>query len=326
MHKTQLNFLIMSFLLIGLLGNVLAEEIVTASPTLYNEKSVELTTETENNVILPKARKVGSFGDFADRMRLAFTFNQEKKIERSLEMAEKRLAEIEALAEENPEKAEQSRERYEFFLGKAEQTAEKMENKKEGENASKEHVRNIVNAQKRLEEHKAKANGIYNRALTNMQENNASSEKIDKLEEIYQKVNERNAEFEEKIIAKKENAKTTYKVKSEKSDDDLNAEWTEMEKDLIKIKENRQIKEQETKRHLEQIRTEERNKLRNQLRENTNLSQEEKEMIQNRLIKVNKKMIQNQEMIPQINVIDSDIDEQEMEENNDETGNGNINS
>ena len=44
--------------------------------------------------------------------------------------------------------------------------------------------------------------------------NNASPEKIERLEDIYQKVNTRNDEFETKILSQKENAKTAYKIKA----------------------------------------------------------------------------------------------------------------
>ena len=68
----------------------------------------------------------GSDTGFFSRLRLAFTFNQEKKIERSLGIAEAYYAEAEKVANENPEEAQRLMAQYEKFSGKAETTLNKL--------------------------------------------------------------------------------------------------------------------------------------------------------------------------------------------------------
>jgi len=191
---------------------------------------VVVAEEHDTEIELPEAKKIGFFGNSFDNLRLAFTFNQEKRIERALAMAEKRLAEAEALADEDPEAAERARERYEAFLEKAEKAMEKIAEKQANNpEESREGLTKLVRAENRLEAHKEKAEAIYLRTLERLQDNNASEERIAKLEEIYAKVNERLDNVEEKQLARRESAKERHKTLSGETDAEVDADIEEIE-------------------------------------------------------------------------------------------------
>ena len=201
----------MVFLIVGTLGFVVADE------------------ESEEYE-LPEAREIGFFENMFDNVGLAFTFNRERKIQRALELAEKRLAEAEALAEDDPEAAERAQERYSEFVAKAEEALEEIsEANAEDENLSIEEMERIARIQNQFEEHREHTARIYTRALERFEENNASDEKIERFESFYERSSERSDEMEDRIIQRKESAMTKYKVLAEKSDEELEEIFADIE-------------------------------------------------------------------------------------------------
>ena len=201
----------MVFLIVGTLGFVVADE------------------ESEEYE-LPEAREIGFFENMFDNVGLAFTFNRERKIQRALELAEKRLAEAEALAEDDPEAAERAQERYSEFVAKAEEALEEIsEANAEDENLSIEEMEKIARIQNQFEEHREHTARIYTRALGRFEENGASDEKIERFESFYESASERSDEMENKIIQRKESAMTKYKVLAEKSDEELEEIFADIE-------------------------------------------------------------------------------------------------
>jgi len=153
--KKLSSMFMMALLLFGSLGSVIAADDQSTS------KSVSKT-------------KVGYFEDLFDRVLLALTFNEEKKAERSLKMADKRLREIENFAGEDSEKLKKSQERYNTLVLKAEGSLEKLEVAGEDTRAS--------NVRKMFEFHDLKADAIYTRISDNLEENGANSAQIQELE------------------------------------------------------------------------------------------------------------------------------------------------
>ncbi|MCK5342292.1 MAG: hypothetical protein KAR20_02745, partial [Candidatus Heimdallarchaeota archaeon] len=136
--------------------------------------------DDSEEVEIPEAREVGFFEDVFDRVGFAFIFNRERKIERALDLAEKRLAEAEAFAEEDPEKAERAQKRYDAFVAKAEEVLEKIEVQKSDDgNRSIRDMGMIARIQNKFERHREHTDEIYIRALERFRENNASEEKIE---------------------------------------------------------------------------------------------------------------------------------------------------
>ena len=180
---------------------------------------------------LPEAKKIGFFENMFDNMGYAFIFNKEKKIQRALELAEKRLAEAEILAEENPERLERTQERYSDFIEKAKEALEKISDAKaENEDISIENMEKIARIQNQFERHREHIDMIYNRALERFDANNASEEKLARFDMFRKRALNHSNEMEAKIIAKRETAIKRHKVLAEKSDEELE----DMVKDIEK--------------------------------------------------------------------------------------------
>ncbi len=204
--KKITSLFVMAFLLVGTLGFVVAEESV-----------------------VPEAKKIGFFEDRMDRIRLAFTFNKETKIERALVMAEKRLAEAEVLIDEDSEAYDRVQARYNELVAKAEEILEGIESGAEDENSSVENMEKIARIQNRFEKHRDQADEIYTRARERFEENNASEEKLARFEGFHERAFNRSYVMEEHIIEKKDNAVLKHKVLSEMGDEELEELLEEIE-------------------------------------------------------------------------------------------------
>lgn len=198
--KKTISLLVMLFLVVGVLGFVAAED-------------------SEDAIIQP--RKVGFFENQLDKLQLAFTFNKEAKINKVLEMAEKRLAEAELLADEDPEAYEEAQELYDELLAEAEEILAEVESEDGNENQSVEYISKITRIQNRFEAHEGHVDEVYTRALERFEANNASDEKIARFEMFYDRALNKSGKVEEKILEKREVAIKEYKSLSEMSDEEL---------------------------------------------------------------------------------------------------------
>jgi len=196
--KNIISLFMMAFLVIGTLGFVVAED----------------------SDVVPVAKKIGFFENSLDRIKLAFTFNKEVRIERTLDMAEKRLAEAELLAEENPEAYDLAQERYDNLIARAEEDLAAIESGDDAE-TSEEDLAMIARIQNRFELHNDVADEIYIRARERFEMNNASDEKLERFEMFYERTSERNALMQGKVIAKREAAIEMHKEMSNMSDEEL---------------------------------------------------------------------------------------------------------
>ncbi|MCK4649710.1 hypothetical protein KAT36_00615 [Candidatus Pacearchaeota archaeon] len=221
MRKISILFL-MTFLIVGTFSFVAADDV-------------------NSEIEIPEAKKVGFFENAFDQMRLAFTFNKEKKIERVLSMAEKRLAEAEAMADENPEKAERAREIYDKLVSRAEEIFEKMESNTDGINGSVSDMERIARIQDKFERHREHTDEIYTRALERFEANNASDEKIERFEMFYDHALNRSYKMEEMILDRQENIMNKHKILSEMSDEELENLFKKIKEDegLVRAREER---------------------------------------------------------------------------------------
>lgn len=270
MKKTNNLFLIM-LLLVGTLGFVVADE------------------EEESDI--PEAKKVGFFEDRMDRIKFAFTFNKEKKIERALTMAEKRLAEAEVLAEEDPEAYERAQERYDELVARAEEILEDMESEAEDAEDSVENIERVARIQNKFERHRSHADEIYTRARERFEANNASDEKLERFEMFHERALNRSYKMEERILERRENIIQKHKTLTEMDDEEL-------EELLVKIEDDEGLKAAREKRvelaeirveKLEQI-GEKRLEMARERLNNADLSEEEKAKIRERLEDVEMKL------------------------------------
>ena len=116
--KNLLKITLLSFGLIFALGfAVLAQDIELPDPGLTPDSPFYF------------------FDTLWEKINLVFTFNPEKKIEKSLRFAEEKIAEVKVMADENKGEAlEKASERYQEYLGTANQGLEELKTKgKDGE-------------------------------------------------------------------------------------------------------------------------------------------------------------------------------------------------
>ncbi|MCH7850686.1 MAG: hypothetical protein IH845_03530 [Nanoarchaeota archaeon] len=248
--------------------------------------SVVLADDSE---IIPDEDETSAIGNSIDKIRLSFTFNSEKKIKRALEFAEKRLAEAEALEDENPEKAAKARQRYESFVEKAEIALEKIENAgSDSEEESEEDIGRMARIQERFEEHREKASAIHARRLERLENQNATEEKINRVNERYDSLVKRMDAREERVLNRFERARNTHKRLAEKSDEEIEDIIEEIE-DKEGITESRLKRIERTEIRIERFSgLRDRDIARLQERFNSaNLTEEEKTLIQEKIDRFN---------------------------------------
>jgi hypothetical protein len=280
--KKILGMFLMAFIMFGMMSGVLAQEDATTSEELE----------------LPEPKEIGAWNGFRDRMRLAFTFNKEKKVDLALELAEKRLAHIEALNGIDPEAAEKAMERYEALLLQAEEYAAKLEEAKaKNPNQSLSGIEKMIRAQDRIEMHRERAEAMHLRALEHLEAENASEEKVAKFEEFYARELEKLNEIESKFLEKKENAKVKYKAVSGENESEVQNKFREIEgqQGLLKHREERRVRDEERLERYTGIK--ERNIDRFEMMlENINLTEEQRIVLEAN-IQRQKAQIENHEML-----------------------------
>jgi len=256
--KNIISLFLMAFLIIGTLGFVVA---------------------ADGDV--PEPRRIGFFETSMDQLRVAFTFNKEVKIEKTLEIAEKRLAEAELLAEEDPEAYEEAQARYAGLVANAEEILADIES---GDNST-EGLEQIARIQNRFEKHRDQADEIYARARERFEMNNASEEKLERFEMFHERALERSELMEEKAIAKREMIVEKHEELSSMSEDEREAFFEE-----INEREGLTADREERQERLE-VRTQEAIQNRERMLEETrarlgesDLSAEERLMIKNKIL------------------------------------------
>lgn len=201
---------VMMFLLVGTLGFVVADE---------TPLDKDQTGQADDAV--PEPKKIGFFKNQMFKLNLAFTFNKERKIDKVLEMAERRLAEAELLAEEDPEAYVRAQERYDDLVARAEEILSKIGDGDGDENKSIGYMEKVARIQNKFERHRDHADEIYARALERFAANNASDEKIARFEMFHERALNRSDQMEARILEKRENAIRKHKALSEMSDSEL---------------------------------------------------------------------------------------------------------
>jgi len=192
-------------LMFSLMGTaVLAKENTVGSKTLEvsNDKS-----QTSTSV-------------FWDKVRLAFTSNNEKKAEINLKIADKRAEKAGQLLEENmTEEAQKYVEKHDKAINDSEENFDKI-----ATNGDNESVLNALKAtvkmQYLLDLHKEKFvtvhSGILERQSERMDEN-----KLNHLEGAFSKIENKSGEAEARIAQKQENLIARYKVLTGASDEEV---------------------------------------------------------------------------------------------------------
>jgi len=257
-----INLVLMVFLMIGVLGFVTAE---------YED-------------VVPEPERVGFFSNQMFKMKMVFTFDKEKKIDLALGMAERRLAEAELLASEDPEAYAVAQERYDELIARAERILEEIESGAEDVNSSVDRIGKIARIQNQFERHRDHADEIYGRALERFDANNASAEKLERFEIFHDRALNRSYVFEKKILERKENTLKKHKALSEASDEELETLIADIESNEG-LTQAREIRMEQARERIVKLRDRDSQKV-EQMRarlENADMSEAQKEQLRQRV-------------------------------------------
>jgi len=184
-------------------------------------------------------------GVFWDKVQRAFTFNKEKKSEISLRIADKHALRAGKLVEKGDRvKSLESIEEHGKEVEKAEEHFDDVATDGDEESV-KRALRATVRMQERLQIHKEKFIAVHSRILER-QSDRISKERLDNLNEIFSKVEDRTAEAEARIAQKQENLIARYKVLTGATDEEVEALMEEFRAEFAEMREKRieRIREQ----------------------------------------------------------------------------------
>ena len=162
-----------------------------------------------------------------ERISLALTFNKAKRSEKALKQAQERLMELKQLElEGDAEKLrERARENYAKALGKVEDEVEELESTDD----STENYEELAKMQRGMMSLSERSEAIKNAILERHGEN-MTEEQIAHLEEVFNKIQEKRSEVEQKIEDKKEAAKIRYKASSGANDYETEDEFEDIDR------------------------------------------------------------------------------------------------
>ncbi len=180
--------------------------------------------DTEDEIITPKS--YGPFSRFFDNVNLFFTYNQEKKAVKALEIADKKLSHI-LYDLENKGSDEEYSEEYERAMKTVEKALEKIETNGKVEN-SKAALSNLSKIEERIENHYQKVVMVKERILERQREK-MTEEQIEHLESVFSNITQRFQNMEDQFVQKRERALLKYKAMSGKNDSEIDEELEEID-------------------------------------------------------------------------------------------------
>lgn len=207
MKAKVLSIFVMAFLAMSFMVGIVAAE---------NDSTI--STKGSVNV-----DDLDSSGIFWNQFQRAFTFNKQKKAEISLKIAEKRMAKVVKLAKEGKqEKAEKEAEEHKQELEKTEEYINEVEVNGD-ENETGKSLVAIAALNHKMSSHKEKVSAIH-KAILEQQADKLSEEQLAHLTKVFEMIESKLEESEEKVLQKQENMRIKYKLQSGKTDKEVEEE------------------------------------------------------------------------------------------------------
>ncbi|HOI19279.1 MAG TPA: hypothetical protein PLX15_05470 [Candidatus Woesearchaeota archaeon] len=178
--------------------------------------SIESIEDVEENIIIPK--KYGAFNRFFDNLALTFTFNQEKRAIKALEIADKKISNILNDLETKETNQDFSKD-YQKTIQTFENALQKIENNGNIEN-SKNTLSNLSKIEQRVQTHYQKVATVKEIILERQRERMTPNQ-IEHLEGVFGKITNRYEAMENKFNEKRENTILKYKALSGKDDNQI---------------------------------------------------------------------------------------------------------
>lgn len=185
-------------------------------------------------VVAQETEQVGTTPDSAlyglklgwEKFKLAFTMNQEKKAAKELELAQKRLAEANVMAERgNLKGLERAQAEHDRLLERAQQRISKLDGADNAEKA-KEAIGKLVGLQRAIEVHEGNIERLKDIASSG----NLTEEQLAKVNEMIAKMEDNTAKLKETEEKKKDNFKVKIKAVTNQSNDEIDEIVEDIEK------------------------------------------------------------------------------------------------
>ena len=214
---------IMALVFVSLIAfSAIAEE--TEDPTTSPTNDIAITTTQEYPEL---AKEPGITPDMPvryglklgwERASLAFTLNKQRKAEKNLELAEKRLIEMKKMLEKGKiEQAEKLRERYENRIEKSEEILAEL--KEDGkEEVIIENIKKNIKLQLKIGRNEA----VIEALKDYLEEKNLTEERREKAEDILEKLSNRTEKLKEKAEEREEKVKDRLRAVTNKNESEIN--------------------------------------------------------------------------------------------------------
>ena len=196
--------------------------LVLAAPALAEEHAAQAEAQAEVRAGITPASPLYGLATAWERVQLSFVRNPERRAERALSLADKKIAEIEVLAERGEiQRAERAEQRYEELLEQATQAIERLEEADSYEDAQtrlEASSRARANLQVRLERVVETHERILERQADRM-----SEQQLERLEQAFARANNAALQADARFEESQERVKTRTKVLGNLSDEEADA-------------------------------------------------------------------------------------------------------
>ena len=192
-------------------------EIVEINVSEIVEINVSETFELEEDAGIGPGSRMYWFDNMGDRIRFAFAFGNVKKAQVGLEIAEEKLAEIEALEDADPALLDKARARYEQYIERATSHMEKVEARTE--NKTGDAVERLEQMRNRLELHHGKAVQTKMRILARNAEN-MTDEQLEQLEDVFGRIENRTLKSKKQLDQKEDRLKSIYQLRTNTTEEE----------------------------------------------------------------------------------------------------------
>lgn len=304
MKKQTINVLIMVLLLVGMSGFISAVNNVSLNSTMNDTRSNINTTSnatmSNTNITVNNSASSnisvgalpGSFFYGLDKgisnLRLALMFNQEKKAQLALKIAQKRLAEAQILAQRGKyNRSLQAEKAHKKIMKKAEKAIIKM-NQEGNANKTFRDLQKITRMQAQLENHLRLISQMKMQLLSQKGQN-LTQEQLNQLDNLFSSMENSSVNVSLSAQQQKENMKTRYKALKNLTNSQLNQTVEKIDSKEGYKKRVREREKQDNQTYQTEIVVRLRNLKRLQSRlNNTNTTQKQKEQLQ-KVIALHKK-------------------------------------
>ncbi|MDP1695315.1 MAG: DUF5667 domain-containing protein [archaeon] len=218
---------VLAIALIGLM--LFALPIVAAEETLDASAQAEVDSIASDNLaadpgVTPDSAMYGLKTGW-EKLGLMFTFNQEKKAQKELALAEKKLLEVKKMAEKGNVKAmERAQERHDALLERARLRLDSIQEDTE-ESQVKITAEKIVGLQRAIAAHENRIEVLKDI----LAEQNLSDEARTAIETAVAKMENKTQAIEQKLEERKDKIKTRLRAVTEKTDSEVSDDITEIE-------------------------------------------------------------------------------------------------